>query len=77
MVRSRVARVLALSAAVTCPALLVPAAAHADVGTGALASDPSVAQLEAAALAAPPGQGGAPGAAGIGDPYFPLLGNGG
>ena len=25
----------------------------------------------------PPGQTGEPGAAGIGDPYFPLLGNGG
>jgi aminopeptidase N len=76
MVRSRVARVLVLAAAVTCPALSVPAA-HADVGTAALASGPGVAQLEAAALAAPPGQGGEPGAAGAGDPYFPLLGNGG
>jgi aminopeptidase N len=76
MERSRVARVLALAVAVASPALSVPAA-HADVGTGALASDPGVAQFEAAALAAPPGQGGEPGAAGTGDPYFPLLGNGG
>jgi hypothetical protein len=37
MVRSRVARVLVLAAAVTCPVLSAPAA-HADVGTGALAS---------------------------------------
>jgi len=43
------------------------------MGTGAAASDPGVAQLEAAAQA-PPGQAGAPG---TGDPHFPLFGNAG
>jgi aminopeptidase N len=51
MLRSRVARVLALAGAVACLAFPVPAA-HA----------------------APAGE---PGAAGVGDPYFPLEGNGG
>jgi hypothetical protein len=77
MLRSRVARVLALAGAAACFAFPVPAA-HAHVGTGAVASDPDVAQLEAAARAAPRGGPvGEPGAAGVGDPYFPLLGNGG
>jgi aminopeptidase N len=72
MSRSRVARVLALAGVIACLAFPLPAA-HAHVGTGALATDPDVAQLQAAALAVP----GQPGAAGVGDPYFPLLGNGG
>ncbi|HEX8863378.1 MAG TPA: M1 family metallopeptidase [Actinomycetes bacterium] len=72
MLRSRVARVLALAGVIACLAFPLPAA-HAHVGTGAVATDPDVAQLQAAALAAP----GEPGAAGVGDPYFPLLGNGG
>ena len=70
MLRSRVARVLVLVGAVVCLAFPVPAA-QAHVGTGAVAADPDVAQLEAAAHAARPG------APGVGDPYFPLLGNGG
>jgi Peptidase M1 N-terminal domain len=69
--------VLALAGAVACLAFPVPAA-QAHVGTGAVASDPDVAQLEAAArtvrAGAPAGE---PGAAGVGDPYFPLEGNGG
>jgi aminopeptidase N len=77
MVRSRVVRVLALAGAVACLAFPVPAA-QAHVGTGAVASDPDVAQLEAAALAVRAGgPAGEPGAAGVGDPYFPLEGNGG
>jgi aminopeptidase N len=77
MLRSRVARVLALAGAAACFAFPVPAA-HAHVGTSAAASDPDVAQPEAAARAAPlSGPVGEPGAAGVGDPYFPLLGNGG
>jgi aminopeptidase N len=52
----------------------LPGAAQAAIGTGADASDPSVAQLEHAAA---PGQDSTPGADGIGDPYFPQEGNGG
>jgi aminopeptidase N len=70
MLRSRLARVLALAGAVVCLAFPVPAA-YAHAGTGAVAADPDVAQLEAAAHA------GQPGAPGVGDPYFPLEGNGG
>jgi len=51
MLRSRVARVLALAVAVACFAFPVPAAHAAPAG--------------------------GPGAAGVGDPYFPLEGNGG
>jgi aminopeptidase N len=71
-------RVVALGAAATCLGVAAPAA-QANVGTGADALDPDVAQLEAAAraVADPPGQTASAGAAGIGDPYFPLLGNGG
>jgi aminopeptidase N len=74
MVRTRVVRVLVLAGAVACLTFPVPAA-RAQVGTGAVASDPDAAQLEAAARAAQPV--GEPGAAGVGDPYFPLEGNGG
>ena len=85
MLRSRRFRTVALGGAAACLALCVPAA-HAATGTGAVAHDPDVAQLEAAgravgqadagvaALAQAPGT---PGAPGVGDPYFPLLGNGG
>jgi hypothetical protein len=86
MVRSRVARTLVLGGVAACLGVFAPAA-HAAVGTGADASDPEVAAaddaaVKAAAVAAadaaqPPGQQGTAGAAGIGDPYFPLLGNGG
>jgi aminopeptidase N len=71
-------RLLALGGAAACLGVAAPAA-HGYVGTGADALDPDVAQLEAAARAGaePPGQVGTPGEAGIGDPYFPLLGNGG
>jgi hypothetical protein len=72
-VRTRVVRVLGLAGAVACLTFPVPAA-RAQVGTGAVASDPDAAQLEAAARAPPVGE---PGAAGVGDPYFPLKGNGG
>ena len=59
-------------------AIALPGAAQAATGTGADASDPSVAQLERAARSGgPPGQDSVPGAAGVGDPYFPNEGNGG
>jgi hypothetical protein len=70
MLRSRLARVLALAGVVVCVTFPVPAA-HAHAGTATVAADPDVARLEAAA---PSGQ---PGAPGVGDPYFPLEGNGG
>ena len=77
MLRSRVARVLALVGVMASLVFPVPAA-QAHVGTGEVASDPDVATLEAAAHAVRPGGGGGePGAAGVGDPYFPLEGNGG
>jgi aminopeptidase N len=85
MLRTRVARTLVLGGVAACLGAFAPAA-HAAIGTGADASDPDVASaddaaVKAAAVAAadaaqPPGQGTA-GAAGVGDPYFPLLGNGG
>ena len=52
----------------------LPGAAQAATGTGADASDPSVAQLEHAGAL---GQSSEPGADGVGDPYFPQEGNGG
>src|SRR5262245_6593676 len=70
MLRSRMARALALGG--ISAVLAAPAAAQAYVGTGADALDGP-----AAAAGAPPGQEAAPGADGIGDPYFPQLGNGG
>ena len=85
MLRSRMLRSVALGGAAACLTVCAPAA-HATTGTGAVAHDPDVAQLEAAgravaradtgiaALAQAPGT---PGAPGVGDPYFPLLGNGG
>jgi hypothetical protein len=77
MLRSRAARVLALAGLVASLAFPLPAA-QAHVGTGEVASDPDVATLEAAAHAVRSGGGGGePGAAGVGDPYFPLEGNGG
>jgi aminopeptidase N len=86
MLRTRVARTLVLGGAAACLGVFAPAA-HAAIGTGADASDPEVASaddaaVKAAAVAASdaahaPGQEGTAGAAGIGDPYFPLLGNGG
>ena len=67
-----------IAAAAAVFAFALPGAAQAASGTGAHASDPSAAQLERAARAtAPPGQDAVPGAAGVGDPYFPNEGNGG
>ena len=71
MLRSRMARWCALAGAAAC---LAAPAAQAHVGTGAMAKDPTAAALRATT---PPGQTGEPGAPGIGDPYFPLEGNGG
>ncbi len=62
MLRSRVARALALAGVIACLAFPLPAQAH--VGTGAVATDPDVTQLQAAALAAS----GEPGAAGVATP---------
>ena len=79
-------KLLVLGGAAACLAAFTPAA-NAAIGTGADASDPAVAPaadaaVKAAAVAAADagrssGQDGTAGAAGVGDPYFPLLGNGG
>lgn len=84
MLSSCVRRALALGGAVASIGVCAPAA-QAATGTGAVAHDPDVAQLEAAGrTVAQAGAGvdqqrapGTPGAPGVGDPYFPLLGNGG
>ena len=72
MLRSRMLRSVALGGAAVCLTVCAPAA-HATTGTGAVAHDPDVAQLEAAgravaradtgvaALAQAPGTPGAPG----------------
>jgi aminopeptidase N len=68
--------VLALAATVMCFASPLPAA-QAQVGTDAAGPGPDGAQLAAAARGGPRGHTGRPGEPGIGDPYFPQLGNGG
>ena len=65
-----------IAAAAAALTLAAPGVAAA-TGTGADASDPSVAQLEQAGRGGAPGQQAVSGAAGVGDPYFPLEGNGG
>jgi aminopeptidase N len=66
-------RALVLGGVVAAMAAPVPAA-NAYIGTGADARNPHQPGGQVAALAAP---GGSVGADGVGDPYFPLLGNGG
>src|SRR5215217_3451595 len=73
--RARMRRTM-IAAAAAALALAAPGVAGA-TGTGADASDPSVAQLEQAGRGGAPGQQAVSGAAGVGDPYFPLEGNGG
>jgi aminopeptidase N len=72
MLPVRVARTLAVGGAAACLAASA-SVANAAIGTGADASDPDASALQEARAQ----QAAAPGAAGIGDPYFPLLGNGG
>ena len=69
----RIARAIVLGGTIAALAGSAPAA-HAFTGTGASALVPQQAGAEVAAVAPPSGSIGAPG---IGDPYFPLLGNGG
>jgi aminopeptidase N len=69
----RIARAIVLGGTIAALAGSAPAA-HAFTGTGASALNPQQPGAEVAAVAPPSGSAGAPG---IGDPYFPLLGNGG
>ena len=74
MLRSPISRALTLGGALLALAVFAgPASAY--TGTGADARNPPQAGTAVAPLA-PPG-GGSVGAAGVDDPYFPLLGNGG